>query len=230
MLGVTRGFSSRHATRDEPPRRTTGAADVAPGPARPDVPHDPESPAAESGEPGDDGVPAAGKHAADPAGPDPGEAAATAGPAERDHNDPDPRAVAERERVWAQTFAVLTSTPRWVRALGRGVLREWGLDPIVETVELVLSELVTNAVKISDDGGAVRVVVRAGGGRVRVEVGDGSTGRPRISEPEPDAEGGRGLLLVAAVGAGWGTYPVHRTPGGPPAGKVVWCEISIPGD
>lgn len=216
MLGVSRGFSSRHATRDEPPRRTTGAADRAPGATRPD-PHDPESPAAPDG-PGDGGVPAAGKHAAAPAGPE------QSGP------DPGPRAADTRERVWAQTFTVLTSTPRWVRALGRGVLREWGLDTVVETVELVLSELVTNAVKMSDHGAAVRVVVRAGGGRVRIEVGDGSAGRPRVDEPEPDAEGGRGLLLVAAVGAGWGTYPLHRTPGGPPTGKVVWCEISIPGD
>lgn len=126
------------------------------------------------------------------------------------------------------TFASLPSTPRWARALARDTLRGWSLDDVADTVELLLSELVTNAVKVSEPDGVVRVAIRADGDRVRIEVSDGCAGSPHVDDPDPDTEGGRGLLLVSSISADWGTYPVRLRPGRP-GGKVVWCEISTAG-
>lgn len=124
----------------------------------------------------------------------------------------------------ALTFAALPSTPRWARALSREALRGWGMESLAETVELLLSELVTNAVKAGRQESVIRVTLRAGADRLRVEVADRGAGLPHVDDPDAENEGGRGMMLVSQVSADWGTYPV-RFGSGTAVGKVVWCEI-----
>lgn len=123
------------------------------------------------------------------------------------------------------TFAALPSTPRWARALARDALSGWGMESYADTVELLLSELVTNAVKAGGPKAVIRVAIRAAADRLRIEVADGATGRPHVDSPDSDTESGRGLLLVSEISTDWGTYPV-RPGSGPATGKVVWCEIA----
>ncbi len=126
--------------------------------------------------------------------------------------------------------ALVTATP-CARLHTRAVLAEWGLHEVAEAAELIVSELVTNAVRAStrpdgrpryDGAGLPVVIVRLGtdGTRVMIEVWDGIAGAP-VPEPSgPDDEGGRGLILVEAVCASWNWETV---PGWP--GKVVWAEL-----
>lgn len=128
--------------------------------------------------------------------------------------------------------ALVTATP-CARLHTRAVLAEWGLHDVAEAAELIVSELVTNAVRAStrpdgrpqyDGAGLPVVVVRLGtdGTRVMIEVWDGIAGAP-VPEPSgPDDEGGRGLILVEAVCARWNWEAV---PGWP--GKVVWAELLV---
>lgn len=99
------------------------------------------------------------------------------------------------------------------------LIRDWSVplsDEQVAEVELLSSEVITNALRYSE--AACAVAVRWTGTRVRVEVTDASPVRPKPRHGSPDAEGGRGLLLVDALAADWGTTD-------DPAGKVVWFEV-----
>lgn len=93
---------------------------------------------------------------------------------------------------------------------------------------LCVSELATNAVlRGVPPGRGYRLRLLRFGGLVRVEVHDSGGGRPCVQDRDPEAEGGRGLLLVAALADRWGVGT--RVPG-----KVVWCEFGLgesgPGD
>jgi anti-sigma regulatory factor (Ser/Thr protein kinase) len=112
------------------------------------------------------------------------------------------------------------------RLHARHLLREWDLAQLAEQAELVVSELLTNAVKASrrlDPPAPVRLWLLPDGAGVRILVWDASP-----QEPAPramtadDADGGRGLLLVEAVSDRWGWYPSAGMPG-----KVTWALISI---
>jgi hypothetical protein len=88
-------------------------------------------------------------------------------------------------------------------------------------VGLVLGELAGNALRHAPGAGA-EVVLGAGGGRVLVEVRDGSPAPPVLrADADPYAETGRGLPLVAAFAADWGW-----TPG--PGGKTTWAVLAAP--
>jgi anti-sigma regulatory factor (Ser/Thr protein kinase) len=99
------------------------------------------------------------------------------------------------------------------------LVRDWNVplsDEQVAEVELLSTEVITNAVRHTRE--ACAVAVRWTGARVRVEVTDASPVRPKPRHGSPDAEGGRGLLLVDALAAAWGSTD-------DPAGKVVWFEV-----
>ncbi len=83
-------------------------------------------------------------------------------------------------------------------------------------VELLFSELVTNAVRYTQ--AACAVCVGWDGKRLRVEVADVGADEIEVGQPAPDAEGGRGLVLVRALAAAWGIEPS-------PMGKRIWFEI-----
>lgn len=108
------------------------------------------------------------------------------------------------------------------RLHARLVLLEWGLAAPSESLELVVSELVTNGVRASRAIGhdAVRMWLVSHLGHVVVFVWDASPqAPPQAADPGADAENGRGLLLVEALCERWG----HFTYDGD--GKVVWALL-----
>jgi len=100
------------------------------------------------------------------------------------------------------------------RAFTRAALTRWRMEGAAPAVELLVSELVTNAVRHATRPIRLRLVRTSG---LLCEVSDGDTAMPRIREPDESAESGRGLQLVAALSLRWGAC---RAPGG----KVVWFE------
>jgi PAS domain S-box-containing protein len=93
----------------------------------------------------------------------------------------------------------------------------WGLDELVFTTELIVSELVTNAIRHA--AGPVRLrLIRE---RALVcEVFDGGATTPHLRHPRAMDEGGRGLLLVSQLSQQWGTRFI-------PEGKIIWAEQSL---
>ncbi|MFI1169846.1 SpoIIE family protein phosphatase [Streptomyces sp. NPDC020801] len=106
-------------------------------------------------------------------------------------------------------------------------LTEWGLEQVAFTAELILSELITNAIRYGAEPVAVRLLrtVPISGpapGTLILEVSDGSSTSPRLRRAKVTDEGGRGLFLVARFAERWGTRYT-------PTGKVIWAEQSLHG-
>ncbi|MFJ8698668.1 SpoIIE family protein phosphatase [Streptomyces sp. WAC8370] len=97
-------------------------------------------------------------------------------------------------------------------------LGEWGLDELVFTTELILSELVTNAIRYGGETVHVRVLRDRS---LICEVFDSSSTSPHLRYAAMTDEGGRGLFLVAQLAERWGTRYT-------PAGKVIWAEQPVP--
>lgn len=120
-----------------------------------------------------------------------------------------------------------SSVPR-ARAVLRAKLGEWRAgQAAAEDGELVLSELVTNALRVPVPGDwlvGVRIECRGRGELLRLEVSDAGPGRPEFQRPGELAKGGRGLLLVEALTHRWGVD--ERRAG---IGKTVWAELLAPG-
>lgn len=95
---------------------------------------------------------------------------------------------------------------------------------LTDAVELGVTELLANVVRHVPDRRCTLLLLRAAAG-VRVEVGDGSAQLPiRRNDLSPEAEGGRGLVLLDAVADKWGVGP--RVVGG----KTVWFECRYGGE
>ncbi|MEW2511899.1 SpoIIE family protein phosphatase [Streptomyces sp. NPDC046870] len=104
-----------------------------------------------------------------------------------------------------------------VRAWCRETLRKWGVEEAGFATELIVSELVTNAIRY----GSPPVGVRLLHGRCLIcEVSDGSGTSPRLRRAGTTDEGGRGLFLVAQFAQRWGTRYTPR-------GKVIWAEQAL---
>ncbi len=107
------------------------------------------------------------------------------------------------------------------------MLSDWGIDQdVTETAELVLSELVTNALRVPaprDRQVGILIARSEADGLLRLEVSDAGAGRPEVRNPGEDETGGRGLLLVEALAHRWG---VRDRPYG--IGKTVWAELKAP--
>lgn len=117
-----------------------------------------------------------------------------------------------------------------VRRMSAEVAREWGLDGMSDTVALLVSELITNAVRASADGGPgstaagpgaeVVLTLSLSGTSMAIEVWDSRPDPAALLQPDADTESGRGLLIVEALASRWG----QRAAAG---GTVVWCEIAL---
>ncbi|MEU7389393.1 ATP-binding protein [Streptomyces tanashiensis] len=117
------------------------------------------------------------------------------------------------------------SVPLARRELRRALARwEWGA--VEEAASLVLSELLTNAVRHGHVPGREIETrfARVPGGVLRIEVHDASERRPLMSLPDDGADGGWGLPLVDTLAAKWGVGD-RRGPG-----KLVWAELSVDGE
>lgn len=98
-----------------------------------------------------------------------------------------------------------------------------GLGAVADTVALLVSELVTNAVVHAETRCEVRIRTENGG--VRVEVSDDSEVLPHaVENPDPLATSGRGLALVDALADASGAEPR------PEGGKTMWFRVDAPGD
>ncbi|MBT2392644.1 SpoIIE family protein phosphatase [Streptomyces sp. ISL-1] len=105
-----------------------------------------------------------------------------------------------------------------MRAAVTEKLDEWGLAEVAFAMELVISELITNAIRY----GSAPVTVQLLRDRaLTCEVADGSSTSPHLRYAATMDEGGRGLFLVAQMTERWGT---RYTPGG----KVIWAELALP--
>ncbi|MEU1862899.1 SpoIIE family protein phosphatase [Streptomyces gardneri] len=104
-----------------------------------------------------------------------------------------------------------------VRNAAAAKLSEWGLDGLAFTAELILSELITNAVRYGTDPVRVRLLHDR---TLICEVSDGSSTSPHLRHATTTDEGGRGLYLVAQYAERWGTRYGRR-------GKTIWAELRV---
>jgi anti-sigma regulatory factor (Ser/Thr protein kinase) len=117
-------------------------------------------------------------------------------------------------------LAPVRHAPRLARTFAAETLARWpiGVED-VETVRLVVSELVTNAVRHAPTSQRTTVELSCHDDMLRVTVSDGSAAPPERGElTSSTAEDGRGIGLVDALADRWGTEPW-------PGGKVIWCEL-----
>ncbi|KUJ67128.1 serine/threonine protein phosphatase [Streptomyces albus subsp. albus] len=105
------------------------------------------------------------------------------------------------------------------RKLVRGQLAAWQLTELIDVTELMVSELVGNALRYGGGPGHLRMVRSS---RLAVEVSDRGPDLPQIQHSTPSDEGGRGLQLVNMLCRRWGSCRTWD-------GKVVWAEQDIPG-
>lgn len=115
------------------------------------------------------------------------------------------------------SFPTDTRAVRSARDEVRGTLECWGLEELVDEAVLLVSELVTNALRYAHGPIGVRMVR---GSSLLVEVSDSLADPPTERVPDVDDEGGRGIQLVAQSARRWGTR--HG-----PVGKTVWFELAL---
>jgi anti-sigma regulatory factor (Ser/Thr protein kinase) len=105
------------------------------------------------------------------------------------------------------------------RRLAARQLAHWGLDELVFVTELVVSELVTNAIRHGRPPIRLRLIRDSA---LTCEVSDSSSTAPHLRRARTMEEGGRGLMLVAQCATRWGTR--HSSDG-----KTIWAEQALPG-
>jgi anti-sigma regulatory factor (Ser/Thr protein kinase) len=129
--------------------------------------------------------------------------------------------------------ALVTAVP-CARKHAHLVVREWGLPELADTVELVISELVTNAVRASagltgsryqgqwiPGVPPIRMWLCSDGEQVLIKVWDSNDQHPVNQQPDPEAESGRGLWLVDMLTEEQGTCAIEGA-----TGKIVWALVA----
>ncbi|MET9319833.1 SpoIIE family protein phosphatase [Streptomyces sp. NPDC003038] len=132
--------------------------------------------------------------------------------------------IADTRRLEADRIAVWDVPPdpaavSRVRGAGSAQLAAWGLENVAFTAELILSELITNAIRYGTPPIRVRLLRDRS---LICEVSDGSSTSPHLRYAATTDEGGRGLFLVAQFAERWGTRYTER-------GKVIWAELPLSG-
>lgn len=111
------------------------------------------------------------------------------------------------------------AVPEARRAVRR-VLTERGTpDESVAVAELLVSELVTNAVKYGEP--PIWLLLELRPGLIHASISDTSTSLPTRRDPTPVSEGGRGLLVLDALAGAWGAATAD-------AGKYLWFDLPVP--
>lgn len=122
----------------------------------------------------------------------------------------------------ASNFRCEPETPRrardWLTSFVREALR--GVDPgsLLDDAALVVSELMTNAVRAGCAQTRVRLAIDEQ--HIRIAVTDDSPGLPRVIDAAPEDESGRGLRLVAALSTDWGVTTANGS-------KEVWAALAL---
>ncbi|MEU5218875.1 ATP-binding SpoIIE family protein phosphatase [Streptomyces sp. NPDC020807] len=109
------------------------------------------------------------------------------------------------------------AAPGRARRLARRALARWDLEELTDSVELLISEVVTNAVRYAERPVTLRLLRTD---VLRCEVGDDSPQLPRQRRARDTDEGGRGLFLVNRLARRWGATRLS-------GGKVVWFELGL---
>ncbi|MFB7421032.1 ATP-binding protein [Streptomyces sp. NPDC056210] len=123
-----------------------------------------------------------------------------------------------RATAWDASWPIareLTSV-RQARRLVRAQLGDWELEGLADTAELLVSELVTNALRHTR--GPLRLNLQVRGSRLRCEVEDTDPTGPVRRVVDTDAEGGRGTELLDLLTEAWGSTLTAT-------GKTTWCEM-----
>jgi anti-sigma regulatory factor (Ser/Thr protein kinase) len=108
------------------------------------------------------------------------------------------------------------------RSQVRAAIYAWDVPVDESAAALLTSELVTNAIR-HETSEAITLAITCSCSELRVDVHDSSYSLPVVMEAAPDAEAGRGLMLVATLSDEWGFY---RTP----AGKAVYFTLAFAPD
>ncbi|MEV6653756.1 SpoIIE family protein phosphatase [Streptomyces sp. NPDC051219] len=106
-----------------------------------------------------------------------------------------------------------------MRAAVAGKLDDWELSELAFSMELVLSELITNAIRYGSPPIRMRLLRDR---TLTCEVADGSSTSPHLRHAATMDEGGRGLFLVSQMAERWGTRYTDQ-------GKIIWAELPLPG-
>jgi anti-sigma regulatory factor (Ser/Thr protein kinase) len=144
------------------------------------------------------------------------------------------RTMTQPPRSNCMLMPALRRTVGQARSYSRWVLGTWRLESMADTVELLVSELVTNAIDatgITDEEpdygrlvGKVKPIylcLSALAETLKIEVWDASSTPPLKRVATDEDEGGRGLVLVQAMSKEWGCEVLDT------GGKIVWCECLI---
>ncbi|MEO3839468.1 MULTISPECIES: SpoIIE family protein phosphatase [unclassified Streptomyces] len=128
-----------------------------------------------------------------------------------------PRSVKEENVVTWHLPYELTAVGQ-ARSLTTEQLAAWHLEDLAFTAGLIVSELVTNAIRHASGPISLRLIRDV---NLILEVSDGSSTSPHLRQAQVDDEGGRGLFLVAQFAQGWGTRYTAD-------GKTIWAEQLLP--
>jgi anti-sigma regulatory factor (Ser/Thr protein kinase) len=123
---------------------------------------------------------------------------------------------AEQVAVWE--LPASPSAAGEARTLATSQLTAWGLEELAFSTELVVSELVTNAIRHASGPVHLRLIRDR---TLLCEVSDGGHTSPHLRYSASDDEGGRGLFIVAQMVQRWGTRYM-------PSGKTIWTEQAFP--
>ncbi|MER7055592.1 SpoIIE family protein phosphatase [Streptomyces sp. NPDC000351] len=129
------------------------------------------------------------------------------------------RPLAPEGDVYVRTLPPDGTAAGQARTAVREQLVRWGLGDLVDSTELVVSELVGNALRYGNAPGELRLLRHER--RLSVEVSDSGPDLPQIQRADVSDESGRGLQLINMMCRSWGSC---RTP----EGKVVWAEQDLP--
>jgi anti-sigma regulatory factor (Ser/Thr protein kinase) len=139
--------------------------------------------------------------------------------------DTDTGHTTEPTRSTGTELPPVPGSARAARRFARATLIAWRLDTLADDVDIVVSELITNALLHARTGSppadtAIRLELEQSGRVLTCRVSDGSSLPPTMEDAPATAESGRGLLLVDALSAAWGWHQGT-------AGKFVWATFHL---